>query len=294
MKHSIASLVPPASPAVARAPDESGLYQEVHRADLQARLVNPEASYALAQWTIRAAAGGVPDEHEFARPHLDWLKQDMMLLRREPDGDFTYRHYGARIIAGAGFDMTGRRVSEFQGVLGQFFRAIYAEAVADARPIATVHRLGNFRERPLWERVILPLSSDGQVEALYVINRVRDLGREFNASSARSRGNGVIALQFVRAPSGRITDAIIVGANLPAREMTGRRLDELLHRPMIDCFPGVIASGLWDRYLAVSEMREPQRFALTYDRDGVDGTFDVEIAPFLDGVSIDFAWRAGA
>lgn len=277
------------SPNLDAPADEAGLYHEIHETELQAKLVNPEPSYALAQWLLQAKAGAIPEEAAFLKPHLAWIEPSTMLLRPEPSGDFVYAHYGARVAAQAGFTMQGRRVSEFQGALGRFFRRIYADVMERPRPVATVHRLGNFRERPMWERLILPLAAEGRISALYVVNTIRDLAREFEAFSARSRGNGLIALQFVRSAAMEIVDVVIVGANLRAREMTERRLDELLHRPMVECFPGVVAAGLWDRYMTVAETREPQRLVLDYDSDGVRGSFDVVIAPFLDGVSIDFA-----
>jgi hypothetical protein len=277
----------PSSEAVPTGSD-CGLYCETHAADLQSKLLNPETSFALAQWQIQAVKGP-PTESAFLAPHLDWLKQDMMLLRCEEDGDLTYVHYGSRIARHAGFTMVGRKVSQFQGVLGDFFRKTYADVIRSGRPRATVHRLGHFRERPMWERVILPLSDGERIASLYVINRVRDLGREFQAFNARSRGNGLIALQFVRSPTGEVVDAVIVGVNQEAGDLTGRRLDQLLNRPMVDCFPGVIEAGLWDRYMAVAETQEPQRFHLKYNRDGIRDSFDVLVRPFLDGVSIDFA-----
>ena len=181
-----------------------------------------------------------------------------MILRPDQEGDLFYEFYGERIINHAGFDMTGMRVKDFKGALGEFFQSIYADVINRPRAVATVHRLGCFLERPLWERIILPFAKGGNVNALYVVNRARQLGQDFNLATAQAKGNGLIALQFRRDERGNIVDAIIVGANKAARDMTGRRLDELLDQSMRTCFPGIMEKGLWDRYLEISTTREAQ------------------------------------
>jgi hypothetical protein len=219
---------------------------------------------------------------------MDWLMPDMMVLRRGADGGFYHAHYGARIAHHAGFDMTGKALADFQGVLGEFYSACYDRVLATDAPLATVHRLGNYNERPLWERVILPVVQADGGRALYVVNRVRKLEDDIALLSSRARGNGVIALQFRRDADGTIVDALIAGANTAAQKMTGRRLDELLDRSIRDCFPGIIVHALWWRYLEVAATRIEQAFQIDYQEDGLDDLFDVKLYPFRDGIAIDF------
>ncbi len=266
----------------------AALYTEVYDKDLRAGLSNPEASFALACWELARGAAAAPAEEALRRMHIDWLMPDMMVLRRGADGGLFYAHYGATIARHAGFDMTGKALAEFQGALGEFYRTCYDRVLATGAPLATVHRLGNYDERPMWERVILPVvQADGQ-SALYVVNRVRQLQDDIALLSSRARGNGVIALQFRRDADGTIVDALIAGANAAAQKMTGRRLDELLDRSIRDCFPGVIVHALWWRYLEVAATRIPQTFQIDYRMDGLDDLFDVRLFPFRDGVAIDF------
>jgi PAS domain-containing protein len=263
------------------------LYTEVHEQDLMAHVANPKASFAYSCWLL-ACGGEVPTEEAFLARRIDWLLPDMMILRPAGGGDFLYVHYGATIVAAAGFDMTGKRVADFQGEIGAFYRTWYANVVETGRPIATVHRLGAYNERPIWERVILPLrQADGEI-ALYVVNCVRQLGEDIAKLSAQSRGAGVMALQFQRDDRGIVTDALIAGANPAALQMTGRRLDEVLDRSIRECFPGVVHLMLWERYLEVSRTREEQSFRIDYRQDGLDDLFDVRLFPFRDGVAIEF------
>jgi PAS domain-containing protein len=264
------------------------LYTEIYDSDIRGRLSNPEASFALSCWELARGVATLPTEEALLRMRLDWLMPDVMVLRRGPDSGLVYAHYGARIAEHAGFDMTGKALADFQGAIGDFYRECYDRVLASDAPLATVHRLGSYDERPIWERVILPvLQADGQ-RALFVVNRVRKLEDDIALLSSRARGNGVIALQFRRDPGGSIVDAVIAGANAAAQKMTGRRLDELLDKSIRDCFPGVIVHALWWRYLEVATTRVEQAFQIDYRMDGLDDLFDVRLYPFRDGVAIDF------
>jgi hypothetical protein len=271
------------------------LYTEVHDADLHGHIANPRASFAYSCWLL-AGGGATPAEADLLRHKLDWLLADMMILRLDASGELVYAHYGATIAAAAGFDMTGKRVADFRGVMGGFYRAVYARVLAEMRPLVTIHRLGSYSERPLWERVVMPVRRATGDAMLYVFNSVRKLGDDFAAVCARSKEAGFIALQFERDSRGVVIDAMITGANLAALAMTGRRLDEMLDRSIRECFPGVVHLMLWDRYLEVARTREEQSFTVDYALDGLDALFDVRLLPFRDGVAIEFRTlpRSGA
>jgi PAS domain-containing protein len=273
---------------------QPSLYTEVHDTDLRERLHNPETSFALTSWLLSARTAGLPEEAEFIRRLHDWQRSDLMILRPDVRGELTYEFYGSRIAAHAGFDMTGKTVSDFKGVTRDFYLDCYRRVIEERIPLATVHRLGHFNEMPIWERIILPVGHNGCLTAIYVINCARRLGEDIDLIRTRFKNSGLIVLQFVRERN-IVTDATIVGANKAARVMTGRRLDEMLGRSMLACFPGVVSEGLWERYLQVAVTRQTESVLVNYARDGVHGVFDVAIAPFQDGVSIDFVFaRADA
>ncbi|MGL4242309.1 MAG: hypothetical protein ACRCTI_14460, partial [Beijerinckiaceae bacterium] len=244
------------------------LHSEIYAGNLRAHIANPEASFALTCWELARRGDRIPHEASFIRQRIDWLRADMMILRGADTGSLRYDAYGANIAAHSGFDMTGKSLSEFKGALFDFYRDCYARVLATHEPLATVHRLGNYNERPTWERVILPVEEAAGGTALYVLNRVRKLQHDVALISSRARGNGVLALQFRRDEAGVITDAFIAGANAAALAMTGRRLDELLDKSIRDCFPGVVHHAIWPRYLEVAETREEQTFRVDYRMDG--------------------------
>jgi PAS domain-containing protein len=269
-------------------------YCEIFDDDLISRIANPEASFALACWTLSRRGADLPGEAAFVGARPAWLLPDMLILRRRADGELVYEHYGRNIAAQAHFDMTGRAISEFRGSISSFFQHTYDRARRDRRPITTVHRLGRYNERPLWERVILPVQDPDGGVAFHVVNKVRKLEDDFASLDARSRNSGVIALQFVRNAAGTITDAMIAGANAAARRMTGRRLDEMLDLSIREVFPGVVHLALWNRYLEVAATHREQSFRVEYRLDGLDSTFDVRLYPFRDGVAIEFRMAAEA
>jgi PAS domain-containing protein len=266
----------------------TSLYTEVFETDLRRHISGPEASFALACWELARKGRQVPLESVFRSASIAWLMPDLMILRPQGDG-LVYDHYGANIASHAGFDMTGKPVADFKGALGAFYGHCYERVSRNLQPLGTVHRYGRYNERPMWERVILPLHDDQGRVVFYVVNRARKLHDDFTQLSARSRGAAIIALQFLRTPDGVITDAMISGANAPAQKLTGRRLDQLIDQSIRDCFPGVIHHALWDRYLDVAASKQEQAFQIDYRMDGLDDLFDVKLHPFRDGVAIEFS-----
>jgi hypothetical protein len=269
-------------------PGMGALFAETYDCDFRSHIANPEASYALMCWEVARRDAEMPAEPEFRRRLISWLDPDLMILRRNGDGALYYAAYGSAIAALAGFDMTGKLVSDFKGVMGAFYGDSYRRVLESRKPLATVHRLGHYSERPMWERLILPvIDADGQT-AIYVVNRPRRLQDDFALFSSYARGNGVIALQFMRDGAGAVVDAFIAGANAAAQRLTRRRLDELIDHSMRDCFPGIVTHALWERYLQVAAAKQEQFFRIDYRADGLDGEFEVRLLPFRDGVAIDF------
>jgi PAS domain-containing protein len=270
------------------------LFAETYDDDLHSRLRNPAASFALTLWQLKRTGDAPPQESDFLAAGVDRFAEDLMVLRPLGDDDWRYERYGARIAHDAGFDMTGRRVSDFHGVLSDFFRGIYQRAVRERRPIATLHRYGHFRERPIWERLVMPVAAGANVCGLYVVNRVREIDQDLSYIKTRGRDHGLIVLQFRRNAAGHVADALIVSANKAARALVGRRLDEIVDQPVGDVLPQLLTPELWRRCREVAETRTPQQSfvtqdGVTQDGEGMVGEFDLLISPFVDGVTLDFA-----
>ncbi len=151
----------------------ANLHTDVLENDLHSRLQNPDASFMLALWQLARGAGDMPAEAQLPVKQIERLRPQLMVLRPAGPGDWSYEHYGEEIARQAGFDMTGRRVSDFQGPVGDFFRRLYRRVTVERRALGSVHRFSADKASPLWERLILPVGED-EVAALYVINKVRE------------------------------------------------------------------------------------------------------------------------
>ncbi|MCA1951990.1 MAG: hypothetical protein LDL25_03320 [Hyphomicrobiales bacterium] len=264
------------------------MFSEIFDDHFERHIQAPEASWLLAQWRMACGYRRMPREGDIPQAQLAYLRPDLIVLRPLDGGDFRFEHYGANITTQTGFDMTGKRVSEFRGELGGFFLHVYGRALRECRPIAAVHRFGRFGETPLWERLILPCGMGETVTCLYAVVKAREIAQDISHLAARMRNRALIVLQFERDDQNRIVDAIIVGANRLAALATHRRTDELVGHAMLALFPGLKTAGLWERYLAVAEARIPQRLRVPYHADGLNGLFSVEISPMLDGVTVAF------
>ena len=263
------------------------MFTRVYESGFESCLRAPEASLLHVFWTMLRGKRDMPREDEFPLSRISYAKDDLMILR-SLGTDWIYEHYGNTIAHHAGFDMTGNRVSDFKGALGDFYTGIYARVRRERQPLATIHRFGQFGERPMWERMILPLGGPDSVDCLYVINKVRELERDISQDTARARNRGLIVLQFTRDGDGAITDAIIAGANKLARNLINRQLDELLGHSMLAVLPGLKDAGIWDHCCAVAETQQPQSVDIDYNGDGIRGEFRVHISLLFDGITVDF------
>lgn len=264
------------------------MFAEIFETNFETHLISPEASLLHLLWTMAKGDRVMPEEKDLPSSRIDYLRDKLMILKPIGERDWLYEHYGRHIAQHAEFDMNGKKVSDFKGNLRDFFVKVYARVSEEKRPLATVHRLGSFTERPLWERIILPVAQDGELSRLYVVNTIREQEKEISHLFARARGRGLFFLQFIRDEAGTIQDAQIISANALARQMTNLRYDELTTYSALQIFPYLREAGVWDRYIEVGSTRVPTDMTIEYRADGVNGSFEVNISPYLDGVVVEF------
>lgn len=97
----------------------------------------------------------------------------MLLDVLDGGADFRYRLYGSNIAERAGFDMTGKRVSDIKtgGAVATFFRHIYQAVLKRRQPIYTQHQPPVTIAVTTWYRLILPLAeADAEINRLLVGN----------------------------------------------------------------------------------------------------------------------------
>jgi len=223
------------------------------------KLVDNEAIQAIYRlWRAAAADEAMPREADFNRSHVFLHMEAMMILRPIGD-DFVYEHYGQAIARHAGFDMTGRAVSDFKSEIGDFFRGKYVEASREGAAIYTVHHAAHAPAIHIWERLILPVMDAAGHVSIYCYNQpMHRKSALFDALMAFSL-DGVLILQPQRDASGDLTDLLTVTANAAMGAMLGRDPVGFAGARLSGLFPdgAEMVRAAAQRCLATGE---PQRF----------------------------------
>ena len=139
--------------------------------EIRERIREPRTATLLDFYQWLPAEGGPPRRRLADAFSLKpWLGNLMILQPVDGGADFAYRLYGTAIAEVAGFDMTGRRVSEFASRTGAFFLTTYRRCLETDAPWLT-HNLGEHAKRfVVWERLILPFATEDGGRHLVVAN----------------------------------------------------------------------------------------------------------------------------
>ncbi|MBV6657829.1 MAG: EAL domain-containing protein [Devosiaceae bacterium] len=116
-------------------------------------------------------------------PHL-------ILVEREPDGEYRYLHYGRDIAGASGINMVGSRTCDFNPTTGPFFVATYEHALKRREPIYSANRAAITHHTHSWQRICLPLNGREGAGPEKVLALVRPLMgvRELLADFSRDTG----------------------------------------------------------------------------------------------------------
>ena len=86
-----------------------------------------------------------------------WIDHLMIVDYLDDIDQLRYRHYGAGIAKFAGFDMTGRLVSDFDSEVGRFFERLYRKCLVEKIIIHSEHHRVHSRRNCDWHRVLCPV-----------------------------------------------------------------------------------------------------------------------------------------
>jgi len=96
--------------------------------------------------------------------------------------------------------------------------------------------------------------------------------------------------EAVRDETGTLIDLRHLLVNEQAAASSGMTVDALQGQRLLELFPGVETSGLFDRYQRVLATGQAERFELHYSYDGFDTYTDVYAAPFgSDGLIVSYS-----
>ncbi|AUD03398.1 PAS domain-containing protein [Spirosoma pollinicola] len=98
---------------------------------------------------------------------------------------------------------------------------------------------------------------------------------------------GISALRAQRDTNGTIVDFTFVMRNATAMKITGRLMDEVINKGMLDVYSSLKPTDVFSRYVNVVETRRPDQYEHYHNANGLEGWFDILISPWNDGVVIN-------
>jgi signal transduction histidine kinase/HKD family nuclease len=98
--------------------------------------------------------------------------------------------------------------------------------------------------------------------------------------------NQIIAFASIRNEQGQITDFRYLLQNEANRRSVNRTEEQVIGHTMLEYFPHVIETGLFDRYVQVIETGRADRFEMPYYYDGLAGYYDISVVKLGDGMVV--------
>lgn len=130
----------------------------------------PQLAQEQLQFLLRYWQGLIGEDDTVAASRIDpldmWPALGFVMLLDVVDGgrDFRFRVYGSAIAQSADFDVTGKLMSEtpLQGVVMDFFYAVYRAVMIRPEPLYTEHEPPAEIGVKRWHRLMLPLAGEDQ------------------------------------------------------------------------------------------------------------------------------------
>lgn len=95
-----------------------------------------------------------------------WLGHIIILEDLFPENDFIYRMYGTKIVDAIGWDMTGRRLSDYDLVTQDYNLRLYRDCVEQRRLIFSVNQRVFGRYSGRWHRIVCPVKAGDKVQVV--------------------------------------------------------------------------------------------------------------------------------
>ena len=262
--------------------------------EIESVVTNAHVLGLLFAWQALPRRGAdLPQLDDFAlhteplAEHLRQFAPRVMVLDALEDGDFQYLHYGVEISRHSQINMTGKRVSEFGGVLAPFFLDCYRSVQARRKPVYTLHYSDRAASVLTWERLILPLQrADGGL-TLVVYNQPLEMRAHLLDAVLDGSRDAILALRRVVGEVPGRTDWMILVANKTMAVLGGAGTAKIEGRPVAQAFPRWQALGfadLCERALAHARELEEERFIAAHPTVVGEGRwFSVYCAPLQEG-----------
>nr|WP_315491384.1 HAMP domain-containing sensor histidine kinase [uncultured Rhodoferax sp.] len=282
---------PDAAPSI---PAVTAFWHRMVWDEIESVVTNADVLGLLFAWQALPRRGAdLPQVDDFTlhkeplAEHLRQFAPKVMVLDALDDGDFQYLHYGVEISRHSQISMTGKRVSEFGGVLAPFFLGCYREVQARRKPVYTLHYSDRASSVFTWERLILPLQrADGGL-TLVVYNQPLEMRAHLLDAVLDGSRDAILALRRVVGEVPGRTDWMVLVANKTMAALGGAATTKIEGRPVAQALPRWQALGfadLCERALVHAHAVEEERFIAAHPASGGEGCwFSVYCAPLQEG-----------
>jgi len=125
-------------------------------------LRHPELSSLCAFWHKQRPEGGLPLASDMEPADLRRWLPNLLIMHVQKDGSFFYSYYGRSLARAFGESRLGQTLADLPEAVRDILRQEYEAVCRQRSPINRVYTATFNGVRQTWERVVLPLSSDGQ------------------------------------------------------------------------------------------------------------------------------------
>ncbi|MBD2752821.1 PAS domain-containing sensor histidine kinase [Spirosoma validum] len=132
------------------------------------------------------------------------------------------------------------------------------------------------------------LSVTRNISALKAAEQINSQQANLLNSVLDSSSSGIKALQAVRDENGAIIDFVVIVINQMGATIRQRSVREIVGNQILQLFPGVRESGLFDQYVQVAETRESRRIHTKYPGGAAESWYDMSLVPFGDGLTVTY------
>ncbi|MBN9451089.1 MAG: GGDEF domain-containing protein [Bosea sp.] len=260
------------------------MYYEVHTENIASRGHAPEIAQILRRFALHRRDGETASYEELSAALLPDFGQDLMILEPTADGDYRWLHFGRDIIRYSGANRLGQRLSGMRERVARFSIDSFDQALAEDRPLYTVHRSSDTVRVALWERLVMPtVTRDGR-HLIVAFSRPLQFREDLLNAVLESSPSGIVALRAIRDTAGQIEQAVVVTANRRAAELIGRPETDLLDTDGRESLPFLSDPSIWRRCLYAIDLQRADMLEVSFTHDGATNWLKVAVAPLGDGL----------
>ncbi|WP_197711171.1 PAS domain-containing protein [Azospirillum brasilense] len=125
-------------------------------------LATPHLSGLLDFWLTKCIGGKPPVSSTIAPADLRPWKDNIVIFEVIGDDDFVYSYYGQSLAAAFGHSRLGATLDDLPEEQRAILRPEYASLLRERLPVARVYTADFSGVMRSWERLALPMSSDGE------------------------------------------------------------------------------------------------------------------------------------